>query len=221
MTRPDVGPEGPHVAADLGGARGSSPAARAGRVTADQIVATAARLFASDGYHEVGMREIADALGIRGASLYHHYSSKEEILYAICLTVSREPVEQQLTLLDENGTPTTRLAALVRAHLMHLVQRQVEHLVGRHEMNALSPEHRAVIDDHRRYYHRRVADTIAAGVRAGEFEVSDVRLATFALLDMLNGTSAWYHHTGAKAADEIADAYVDLAIGSLLRGRTP
>jgi AcrR family transcriptional regulator len=167
------------------------------------------------------MREIADALGIRGASLYHHYSSKEEILYAICLTVSREPVEQQLTLLDENGTPTTRLAALVRAHLMHLVQRQVEHLVGRHEMNALSPEHRAVIDDHRRYYHRRVADTIAAGVRAGEFEVSDVRLATFALLDMLNGTSAWYHHTGAKAVDEIADAYVDLAIGSLLRGRTP
>lgn len=221
MTRPDVeSTTGPDAAVGLDRIARSSPATRTSRVTADQIVTAAARLFASDGYHQVGMREIAEALGIRGASLYHHYPSKEEILYAICLTVSREPVEQQLTLLDESGTPATRLAALVRAHLMHLVQRQTEHLVGRHEMNALSPEHRAVIDDHRRYYHRRVADTIAAGVRAGEFEVGDVRLATFALLDMLNGTSAWYRHTGAKAATEIADAYVDLAIGSLLRGRT-
>ncbi len=192
---------------------------RSGRVTAEQIVGTAARLFASDGYHEVGMREIADALGIRGASLYHHYSSKEEILYAICLTVSREPVELQLRLLDESGTPTERLTGLVRAHVLHLVERQVEHLVGRHEMNALSAEHRAVVDGHRRYYHRRVADTIAAGARAGEFQVRDVRLATFALLDMLNGTSAWYRSDGPQTADEIADGYVELAIWSLLRGR--
>lgn len=193
---------------------------RSPRVTPEQIVATAARLFASDGYHQVGMREVADALGIRGASLYHHYRSKEEILYAICLTVSRDPVEAQLTLLDESGTPTTRLTRLVRAHVLHLVRRQVEHLVGRREMNALTPAHRAVVDDHRRYYHRRVADTIAAGVRAGEFRVPDVRLATLALLDMLNGTSAWYDADGPSSADDFADTYVDLAVGHLLGGRT-
>lgn len=192
---------------------------RAPRVTPELIVATAARLFASDGYHEVGMREIADALGIRGASLYHHYRSKEEILYAICLTVSRDPVEHQLTLLDETGSPTERLTGLVRAHILHLVQRQVEHLVGRREMNALTDAHRAVVDDHRRYYHRRVSDTIAAGVRSGEFQVPDVRLTTLALLDMLNGTSAWYDPSGSTSADEFADTYVDLAIRHLLRGR--
>lgn len=195
------------------------PSIRSPRVTPELIVQAAARLFASDGYHQVGMREIADALGIRGASLYHHYRSKEEILYAICLTVSRDPVEHQLTLLDENGTPTERLTGLVRAHVLHLMERQVEHLVGRREMNALTVEHRAVVDGHRRYYHRRVADTIAAGVRAGEFQVPDIRLATLALLDMLNGTSAWYDAAGATSADAIADAYVDLAIGHLLRGR--
>lgn len=193
---------------------------RSPRVTPEQIVATAARLFASDGYHEVGMREVADALGIRGASLYHHYRSKEEILYAICLTVSRDPVVRQLTLLDESGTPTARLTGLVRAHVLHLVKRQVEHLVGRREMNALTAAHRAVVDEHRRYYHRRVAETIAAGVRAGEFRVPDVRLATLALLDMLNGTSAWYDSDGISSADEIADTYVDLAVGHLLGGRT-
>ena len=60
------------------------------------------------------MRDVAEAVGIRGASLYHHFASKEEILYAICLTVTEEPNEQNLPLLDAPGTPTERLAALVR-----------------------------------------------------------------------------------------------------------
>lgn len=192
-------------------------AARRGRVTPELIVATAARLFASDGYHEIGMREIADALGIKGASLYHHYASKEQILHAICLTVSLEPVQQTLPLLDEAGTPVSRLTALVHAHVLHLVRRQVEHLVGRHELNALTPEHRAVVDGHRRYYHRRVADTIAAGARAGELRVTDVAAATLALLDLLNGTSSWYHADGPWTPQQLADTYVDLGVGGLLR----
>lgn len=197
---------------------GVSPGIRRGRVTAEQIASTAARLFASRGYYEVGMREIADELGIRGASLYHHYKSKEEVLYAICLRVTLEPAELQLPLLDATGTPTARLAALVRAHVLQLVDRQVEHLVGRHEMSALTDEHRAVIDEHRRYYHRRVKDTIAAGKRTGEFLVHDVGFATLALLDMLNGTSGWLHTEGPDTAAHVADAYVDLAVNGLLRG---
>ena len=165
------------------------------------------------------MREIADEMGIRGASLYHHYASKEDILFAICLTVSAEPVERQLPLLDEAGTPTSRIGALVRAHVLHLVDRQVEHLVGRHEMAALTPEHRAVVDEHRRYYQRRVQDTIAAGVRSGEFDAPDVRLVTLALLDMLNGTSSWYHAGRHEQPRGAGRCLRELAVAGLLHGR--
>jgi AcrR family transcriptional regulator len=202
----------------LTAAAGPTGPTRRGRVTAEQIVSVAARLFASDGYHEIGMREVADALGIRGASLYHHYSSKEEILFAICLTVSEEPVTRTLPVLDEAGTPTSRLAALVRGHVLHLVERQVEHLVGRHELAALTAEHRAVVDGHRRYYQRRVHDAIAAGARAGELHVADVRLVTLALLDMLNGTSSWYRPDGGTAPGVLADTYVRLGVEGLLGG---
>ena len=192
-------------------------ASQRGRVTAEQIVSAAAPLFAREGYHEVGMRDIADVVGIRGASLYHHYQSKEDILFAICLRVTQEPVETHLTLLDAAGTPTSRIAALVRAHVLHLVQRQVEHLVGRHEMAALTAAHRAVVDEHRRYYHRRVRDTIAAGIAAGEFVVADVGLATLALLDMLNGTSVWISDDGGISCEHVAEVYVDLAVRGLLQ----
>lgn len=205
MSRPQVAPE---------------PAPRRIGTTPEQIVDIAARLFARDGYHEVGIREVAAALNIRGASIYHHFESKEAILHAICLTVTREPVREQLPLLDAAGTPTERLTALVRAHVLHLARRQVEHLVGRREMAALTPEHRTEIDDYRRYYHRRVRDTVAAGVRSGELAVPDPDVATLALLDMLNGSSGWYRPDGQIGAEALAEQYVTLAIPGLLRGST-
>lgn len=199
------------------GAAAPTPLGRArGRVSAERIVATAAALFARDGYHAVGMRDVADALGIRGASLYHHHGSKEQILFAICRTVTAEPVERNLPLLDAAGTPTERLAALVRAHLRHLASRRVEYLVGLHELAALTDEHRAEVADHRRYYHRRVRDTVAAGVRSGEFTARDPQLAAFAILDTLNGISGWYRADGPRPIDEVADEYVALLVGGLL-----
>jgi len=200
---------------DPDGAAGSTRVPRA-PVRTDDIVAAAAKLFAHAGYHDVGMRAVADAVGIRGASLYHHHSSKEEILYAIALSVTREPVEHHLPLLDAPGTPSERLAMLIRAHLEHLSRRRVEHLVGLQEMNALTPAHRAEVDEYRRQYQRRVRDVVAAGVHSGEFEIADVHLASLAMLDMLNGISRWFSPGGHLTVDQLGDQYVELIVNGLL-----
>lgn len=47
--------------------------------TRDRALATALELFTRDGYDRVSMREIAEALGVTKAALYHHFTSKEEI----------------------------------------------------------------------------------------------------------------------------------------------
>ncbi|MBY4131008.1 TetR/AcrR family transcriptional regulator [Rhodococcus fascians] len=182
----------------------------------DDIVANAANIFAREGYSNVGMRDIADAVGIKGASLYHHFPSKEDILFAICLTVTQEPAEENLPLLDAAGTPTERMSSLVRAHLVHLNRRRVEYIVGLHELASLTPEHRTVIEDYRRQYQRRVRDVITAGMRSGEFTVPDARLASFALTDMLNGISNWFHDGGELSIEDVADNYVELAVHRVL-----
>jgi AcrR family transcriptional regulator len=182
----------------------------------EEVVAAAARIFAERGYAAVGMRDVAEAVGIRGASLYHHFASKEDILYAICLTVTEEPNARNLPLLDAPGTPATRLAALVRGHLDHLRARRVEHLVALHELAALTPGHRRVVDEHRRHYQRRVRDVIAAGVTAGELAVADVRLAAFAFCDVLNGVSHWFHPGGELSHEAVADGYVALVVDGML-----
>ena len=184
----------------------------------DAIVSAAARFFAERGYAAVGMRDVAEAVGVRGASLYHHFASKEEILYAICLTVTEEPNAQNLPLLDMPGTCSERLSALVRGHLHHLHRRRTEHIVGLHELAALTPEHRVVVDGHRRHYQQRVREVIAAGVVAGELAVPDPRLAAFAVCDMLNGLSNWFRPGGELSLPDVADGYVDLIVGRMLGG---
>ena len=180
-----------------------------------EIVSAAAGIFADRGYAAVGMRDIADAIGIRGASLYHHFSSKEEILYAICLTVTQEPVEQNLPLLDAPGTPGERLTALIRAHIRHLLHRRVEYMVGLHERPALTPEHRAEIDGYLHHYNRRVRDVLAAGMRSGEFRALDPGIAALGILDMLNGVSGWIRGTTDEDTDDVVATYTALLFEGL------
>ena len=53
------------------------------RNTKEQILEHAIDLFSEKGFKEVSVREIAGAVGIRAASLYKHYESKETILETI------------------------------------------------------------------------------------------------------------------------------------------
>jgi AcrR family transcriptional regulator len=51
--------------------------------TLDEIVAAAAKVFRTKGYHAATVRDIADEVGILKGSLYHHFESKEALLYLV------------------------------------------------------------------------------------------------------------------------------------------
>ncbi|MBB1034452.1 TetR/AcrR family transcriptional regulator [Dietzia sp. CQ4] len=183
----------------------------------DSILAAAAEYFAEQGYHSAGMRGIADSVGIKGASLYNHFSSKEEILYAIALKMTRVPVEEHLLVLDEAGTPAERLTSLVDVHLRHLAVNRVEHLVSLRELSALTEDHRERVVEYRKYYQRRVRDVIAAGIRAGEFGVDDPLRAAVAVLDLMNGVSWWLRDD--YDIDALVSTYVDYIVNGILGPR--
>lgn len=207
MSGPDTGAErSPHltVASD-------DPAPRTRR---EEIVAAAAKFFAESGYHTVGMRDVAEAVGIRGASLYNHFRSKEDILFQIAMSVTRSSVEGYMVVLDEPGTPSERLSALLRGHVIHVAERRVEYKVITSEVKELSLERRNQVYDYTRYYQRRVRDVVMAGARAGELQVDNPRLASVALMDMLNGISGWFDPS--MDAGQLADDYVRFGIGGIL-----
>ncbi len=86
------------------------------------ILDHAARLLRSNGYHQTSLREIAEAVGIRKASLYHHFRSKEEIVEAVVNDGVRFVHEAVSAALETAGSaePRRRLEAAIAAHLSAL-----------------------------------------------------------------------------------------------------
>jgi TetR/AcrR family transcriptional regulator, cholesterol catabolism regulator len=177
-----------------------------------EIRRVATELFAKQGYRAVGMRAIADAVGIRTSSLYYHFESKEEILYSIGLDITRDFVEQHLLILDGPGPASERLAELVRQHVEFFVQHRLEEMVGKSELRELSAEHFEAVTHHKRVYQRRIQSFIAEYAAAGEFQVTDPRITAIALLDMVNGINNWYREGGRLRLGQVAEHYASLAL---------
>lgn len=87
-----------------------------------QILDHAARLLRNGGYHQTTLREIAEAVGIRKASLYYHFASKEEIVEAVVNDGVRFVHEGVVAALaaTEGAAPRERLEAAIRGHLAAL-----------------------------------------------------------------------------------------------------
>src|SRR5258707_233548 len=86
---------------------------RPGNTARDEILDAAAELFTSLGYVSTSTRRIADAVGVRQASLYHHFATKDDILDALLTGTVDEPLRLAAELIDEGGPAAPRVHALV------------------------------------------------------------------------------------------------------------
>ena len=193
-------------------ARRMATAGEAARPTSRLILTTALDLFSKMGYEATSMREIASAVGVKPASLYNHYPSKEEILWEIVQNALSEILQRQARALSENGDPTSRLRGFVRMHAeFHARESQAAKIVN-HNLSSLSPPHyrRTTKDRHR--YELRFRDLLEAGVAAGVFDIPDTRITSFAILEMGMGIALWYRPDGSLSVEELAELHVQLAL---------
>lgn len=180
---------------------------------ADEIVDIAARLFYERGYQSVSTRALAQAAGIQGGSLYHHFTSKEEILYRIVQYGSGEFFAGLLPLLDEPGSSyTDRLARFVRGYITDAQHRRDAIAVLFRDMAHLSPDHFNELQAVRRHFQQAVQRFLNAGVDAGEFHVPDAKVAGIAVLDLLKGVDAWMREPGRLGRRQVADTYAVLIL---------
>lgn len=83
----------------------------------DQILATAADLFAERGFHGVSVHDIGAACGISGPALYKHFTGKDDLL-AHCLTdISTRLLAEGMARSRAAGTPDAALDALIDWHV--------------------------------------------------------------------------------------------------------
>jgi TetR/AcrR family transcriptional regulator, cholesterol catabolism regulator len=172
-----------------------------------EIAALACKMFRRYGYDAVGMRRIADAANLQAPSLYHHFSSKEELLLTSILSVNKDFIDAHLPALDESGSYADRLASLIRAHVTHIGMNSDAWWATMRELRALSAENLELVQSSRRYYRHRITEFVISGIAAGEFYCENVPLTVLAVLDMLNGFNEWFALDEGHTLRDMADFY--------------
>ena len=170
-------------------------------------------LFASRGYRGTSVRDIAGALDVQGGSLYHWIPSKQRILADLMIDAMAVGVrEQQQVLAEAHDDPVDKLRRLVDYHVrFHTIYRREAVIVNR-ELSHLDEPDRSEVLAARDTYEGRFRAVIEAGATAGAFDVTSVRLTTFAILQMGIGIAYWYRPDGLDNVDTISAEFTEFAM---------
>jgi len=177
-----------------------------------EILRTAARLFQQQGYDATSMNDVAAALKLSKGGLYHHFQSKDEILFNLmnhAMDITEESVLKPVMAIPD---PEQRLRVLIRRHIaVVLSERDREITVMLHENHPLPPALRKRINARKKDYVHFLENLVAEVGRARGAKGSVTpRAAAFALLGMLNWIYQWYRPEGTLQEESLAQQYTEI-----------
>jgi AcrR family transcriptional regulator len=177
-----------------------------------EILRTAARLFQQRGYDATSMNDVAAALKLSKGGLYHHFQSKDEILFHIMSHAMEITEERVINVARRIEDPEERLQTLIRLHIeVVLSEEDREITVMLHENHPLPPALRRKINSRKKDYVHFVENLIA-DVQRRRNSTSPVtpRAAAFALLGMINWIYQWHKPGGTLTGDAIVRQFTDI-----------
>jgi AcrR family transcriptional regulator len=182
----------------------------------DAIIEAALQLFLERGYDNTPLSAVAERMGLTKAGLYHHFATKEDLLFM----AHRRTMERQLLPLlaeaEAEPDPERRLRTFIFEHARTLALDPTTGLLIR-EARRLAPKHLAEIKKSWRRGFKLLRDAVAELQALGRCR-TDVKAthAAFAAIGMTNWISFWFDPKRPGRADEVAGAMQVLFMDGLL-----
>ena len=186
-------------------------------MTREDILEAAAQVFRQKGFHGASMNDIADAVNLQKASLYHHVSSKQEILVDILDQALQMLLERISVITIQDISADKKLRLMIREYLQILVDNIDLATVLLFEHRALERRQQSRHIPNRDKFESLWRNVITEGVEAKTFKCDDPALTARALLGLLNWTITWFHADGDKTIQQVADDYSNLLLNGLLK----
>jgi len=184
-------------------------------VNKTDIVQAAAQIFRQKGYHGASMQDIADAVGLQKASLYHHVSSKQEILATILDQALDRLIADLQEVVEAELAADAKLRRAIRVYLNRLTENADLAAVLLMEHRSLDPALRQQHIQRRDRYETLWRAILRQGIAEGTFAPCDEAVTTFALLGVQNWLLTWYRPDGRLAIGPLADRFADLFLDGL------
>ena len=151
------------------------------------VIRAAGQAFRRHGYHNTGMVEIAQALGLTKAALYYYVKNKEEILYECHLMVygaMDKIIDSHMTV--DHANALERLSGLFHDFVTMLTSDGLSLLT---DVNSLKGAWRTDILSRRARIERQVTEIVKDGIEDGSIRSRDAHLSTFFFMGALNSVS--------------------------------
>jgi AcrR family transcriptional regulator len=194
----------------------SSKETAAGAQTRDQILAVASNLFATQGYHGTTTREIAEGVGIRQPSLFHHFESKAAIMQSLLEDDLGKTVADREQLARSAEEPGVRLYRYVLREVTHIATSRYN-VAGIYSEEVRTSHELEPWYARRRRLHRAIDRIVRDGQRDGEFVDFPVELVRAAVLGTLERALTGYSGGQAEFDPAVAEQVATLLLRSLLR----
>src|SRR4051812_13085952 len=180
----------------------------------EQLLGIAAELFASKGFRNTTVRDIADAAGILSGSLYHHFDSKEAMVDEILRTFQEGLFGQYDEILASAADPRAKLEQAVRVSFDAIDQHHSEVAIFQNDAAYLGTLDGFGYLAERHAQSREVwLRLLREGVAAGALrEDLDIDLVYRFIRDTVWVAVNWYRPGGSLSSAQVADQYVTILL---------
>lgn len=176
------------------------------------ILEAASKLFFEKSFRGTSMDDICAVRGVTKPFLYHHFSSKDDILLALY----EESVEAALntirTALVRSDDPLKQLRCFARDYTKLVIREQARVALISREKGLLSREKMRKVDAGKREFLDRLVDILRSGEQRGVFSIADASLAAHAITGAATWVINWYSPRGASSPEDIADHMEQIAL---------
>lgn len=152
----------------------------------EQILTSAASLFAQRGYLGVSVNDIGEACGISGPALYKHFSGKEQLLAESLTTISERLLHEGALRVASAGTSQQALESLIEWHVSFALSEPTLIILQEREWANLTPEAQDAVRTLQRAYIDLWVDALSH-VRS-DWDRATARAAAQAMFGLINST---------------------------------
>ena len=183
----------------------------------DELLQIAAELFATKGFKNTTVRDIADAAGILSGSLYHHFDSKESMVDEILSSFQEELFGKYAEILAGSADPRAKLEEAVRVSFEAIDHHRDEVAIFQNDADYLGTFDRFGYLADRNQESRDVwLNLLGEGVRSGALRSDlDVELVYRFIRDTVWVAVRWYQPGGKLSHHDVADQYLTILLDGI------
>jgi len=156
----------------------------------EEIVRTAEMLFKQKGYSAVTMRDIAQAMGIKAASLYNHIQSKQEILSNIIITIGEQFTKGMAQIVSADITSIEKLERIIALHVQITIENPSKMATMNNDWMHLEEQIEYYLTL-RKNYEESFRQILKQGIENGELKNVNSEIILFSILSTLRSLYLW------------------------------